>query len=433
MQAVFAHCGNLHVLELPPGTAPRDLVAEYLRSGLVEFAEPDGRIRLSATVPNDPSFLNGTLWALHNTGQGQGLAGADIDAPEAWDTLTSAAAVVVAVVDTGLRSTHEDLAANLWTNPADGTHGFNALDGSHQPADAHGHGTRVAGVLGAVGNNGKGVAGVAWQAQIMACRFVDASGEGAVSDAIACLEFARTNGARIVNASWGTYEFSAALSNALFAARQADLLVVAAAGNDALDLDATPQYPAALLLDHIVSVAATTRRDELYPLSNTGAASVDLAAPGESIFTTDAVADDAYAFEEGTSFAAAQVTGACALLRARFPAENARQIIRRLLAGTDPLPALAGVCVSGGRLNLRRALDADPASGPRLALVRPGGDAPLELRLTGEPDLICVIEAADDIGEWTAVSTNTVPAGGTLVTPMPPVLPHRFFRARCVP
>src|SRR5439155_927608 len=157
------------VLSVPEGETVPGLIAKYQRSGLVEFAEPDYTARVFAT-PNDPKFLDGTLWGLNNLGQNGGTADADIDAPEGWDVLTSASNIVVAVLDTGVRYTHEDRAANMWVNPNGGGHGTNALDGTNDPSDENGtgHGTLVAGILGAVGNNGKGVTGVAWQVQIMA-------------------------------------------------------------------------------------------------------------------------------------------------------------------------------------------------------------------------------------------------------------------------
>ena len=145
--STFAAIGGLQVLQLPEGASVEDFIAQYRQSGLVEYAEPDYLRQLAAT-PNDPAYMNGTLWALDNYGQGGGTAGADIDAPEAWDVLTSASNIVVAVLDTGIRYTHEDLAANMWVNPSDGGHGLNAITGMNNVMDYNGHGTLVAGVLG---------------------------------------------------------------------------------------------------------------------------------------------------------------------------------------------------------------------------------------------------------------------------------------------
>ena len=197
----FEGIGRLQVIRVPAGQTVSGLIAQYQKSGLVEFAEPDYIGQVFDTKPNEKAFTNGTLWGLTN-----------ISAAAAWDVLTSASNIVVAVVDTGVRYTHEDLASNMWVNPNDGGHGWNALDGNNNPADAGTHGTMVAGVLGAVGNNDKGVVGVAWRVQIMACACFNSFGSGNVSDVITCLDYARTNGARIINASWG-FTNSLALSN----------------------------------------------------------------------------------------------------------------------------------------------------------------------------------------------------------------------------
>ena len=430
----FAAPGNIQLLSVPRGETVRSFLEKYQRSGLVEYAEPDYWIHLAAAAPDDPHYVAGVLWGLDNTGQFGGAPDADIDAPEAWDTLTSASNVVVAVVDTGVRYTHEDLAANMWANPLDGSHGPNMLTGSNDPTDESGHGTLVAGVLGAVGNNAKGVVGVAWQVQIMACKFADNSG-GSISDAIACIEYARTNGARVINASWGVYGLSLSLSNALHAARSADIIVVAAAGNDAVDTDLLPYYPASFDFDNIVAVAATTRRDEFYWLSNFGTQSVDLAAPGLDISSTAAGADDAYALYEGTSMAAAYVSGACALLRARYPAESAQQIIRRLLAGTDPLAALEGRCLTGGRLNLQKALGPPTAMPARLLALPLAGSGSFRLRLTGAPQRAYIIEATTNLFDWTPVFTNATADDGHFVFTDKPAMgqPRGFYRAKAAP
>lgn len=419
----FKQLGNLQVVRLSRESV-QSAVSRYQRSGLVEFAEPDYWVGLAQIHPDDPAYVDGTLWGLHNTGQSGGLDDADIDAPEAWAIMTSASNVVVAVIDTGVRYTHEDLAGNIWRHPLDGTHGLNVLDSSNDPNDDSGHGTLLAGIIGAKANNGKGVAGVAWQVQIMACKFANNAG-GYISDAITCIDYARTNGARIINASWGIYEDSLSLSNAIYEARAADILVVAAAGNNATDTD-NPDwhyYPASLPLDNVVSVAATTRADELHFLSNTGSNTVDLGAPGDEIYSTYHLSDDAYGRDEGTSMAAAYVTGACALLRARFPDESAPQIIARLLAATDAVPSLAGRCVTGGRLNLRKMF------GAHLTVVSQGAGL-FRLQLSGDPQQSYVLEATTNLVNWTALQTNVTTADGTLVfEDQMEHWRHRFFRA----
>src|SRR6266850_1734179 len=260
----FEGIGKLQVVELPKGASVPGFIAAYQQSGLVEFAEPDYVRYLAVTTPNDPKYLDGTLWGLNNTGQSGGTPDADIDAPEGWDVLTSASNIVVAVLDTGVLYTHEDLASNMWVNPNDGGHGWNALSGTNNPGDDEGHGTLVSGVLGAVGNNGKGVVGVAWRVQIMACKCFNNQRMGFDSDIITCIDYARTNGAKIMNASLGHTNYSQSLSNAIASARDAGVIFVAACGNNAANIDVPPYYyPASYNLDNIVSVAYTTRNDTL--------------------------------------------------------------------------------------------------------------------------------------------------------------------------
>lgn len=415
---MFDGMGRLQVVAVPPGETVPGLVAKYRSSGLVEFAEPDylGHV---AAVPHDPYYDSGALWGLDK-----------IQAPPAWDVLTSASNILVAVLDTGVRYTHEDLAANMWVNPADGGHGWNALSGNNNPADDSGHGTMVAGVLGAVGNNGKGVSGVAWRVQIMACKCFNNLGVGSVSDAVTCLDYARTNGARIVNASWG-FTNSLALSNAVLALRDAGVIVVAACGNgaSAVDIDANPIYPAACPLDNVVSVAYTTRDDTLAAFSYYGATNVHLAAPGEQITSTFGAMDSgpyAYSTQSGTSFAAPYVTGACALMLAEYPGESHPQIIHRLLSATDPLPSLAGKCVTGGRLNLRKAL-----TPIRLAAIGAESNGALRFRVTGTTNLTCVVQASTNLASWLPFLTNTTSAEGTFefTDSQSALWTQRFYRA----
>ena len=344
--------------------------------------------------PGDFRYWDGTLWGLRNTGIYGGTPGADIKAAQGWDVQTSAANIIVAVVDTGARLTHEDLASNLWTNPGesglnalgldrgrngldddnngyrDDVHGINAILGTGLPADDFGHGTHVSGTVGGVGNNTVGVVGVAWRVQMMECKFLDASGHGSISDAISCLDYARRQGARVINASWGDYSFnSTALYDALSSLRSAGILFVAASGNDNSDNDARPLYPASYNLDNIIAVAATDRTDAKAWFSNYGARTVHLGAPGAAIFSSWNGADNDYRSYDGTSMAAPHVAGACALVWSHYPAESYLQIRNRVLANTDPLPGLAGRTITGGRLNLHQALTGAPTPPPDLPVV----------------------------------------------------------------
>lgn len=420
----FPRQGNVQVVRLPPGEKVAAALARYQASGLVKFAEPDYVVSAAAVFPNDPYFQNGTQWGLNNYGQNGGVPDADLDAPEAWEVFRAASNVVVAIVDSGVRPTHEDLAENLWRNPADGTPGFNALTGQHDPWDDNGHGTHVTGIIGAVGNNSRGIAGVAWRTQLMACKFLDAAGNGYNSDAVACIEFARTHGAHILNLSWGGGEFSAAVSNALWAARADGIIVAAAAGNNAANSDLVPYYPASLALDHVVAVAASTRTDERWSLSSYGATSVDLFAPGAALYSTARSGDSAYESRNGTSMATACAAGALALMRQHWPEAPAAELRARLLAAVDVKPAFADKCATGGRLNLRKALDQ-----PAIALSRSNQLA--QVCVTGVPGHSYVIAATTNLNAWTTVQTNSTGLDGhwLFADPASPTLPTRFYRA----
>lgn len=397
----YPDIGNLEVLILPAGLNQQDilaLLAVYQLSGLVEYAEPDFTLHLLLT-PNDFRYQDGSLWNLNNWGLYGGTPDGDIDAPEGWDIQRTAENVVVAVIDTGVRHTHEDLAANMWRNPGesgrdllgfdkstngldddgngyiDDVHGINAILGTGMPWDDHGHGSHVSGIIGGAGNNSVGVVGVCWRVPIMALKCFDAMANASISEAIECVDYARRKGAKIINASFGSYTFtSTAFRDALNSARLASIIVAAAAGNDNNNNDLNPLFPASYDLDNIVSVAATDRTDARAFFSNFGATTVDLAAPGSPVFSCYNGSDSDYRYVDGTSMATPHVSGVCALVWANQPTLTYSQVISRVLSSTDPLPSLAGKCVTGGRLNLHKALSfslpvtanftANPTSGP---------------------------------------------------------------------
>ncbi len=378
VRRTFPGLGNLRVMEVPEGENVSAAIARLRATGRYEYVEPDFVMTARAT-PNDPRYLSGEQWALRNFGQANGTAGADVRAEAAWDIQSAAPGVVVAVIDSGIRTTHEDLAANLWVNSGDGgvlgnngrdddrngyiddTHGFDSTRpvntaGNGNPADSNGHGTAVAGVIGAVGNNGLGIAGVAWNVKIMSLRFIGPGGSGFVSDEIECIDYAIAKGAHLINASFGGSSYSQALFDAMKRARDASIIVVCSAGNDSDNNDVGSHYPSGFLLDNIVAVANTTRNDTLAASSAFGSGMVELGAPGTSILTAGHTADNEYRIMSGTSFSAPMVTGALALLKARFPQDSYRELINRLLRGVDRIPALAGKTITGGRLNISAAL-----------------------------------------------------------------------------
>lgn len=339
----------------------------------VAAVEPNGAVTVTA-LPNDPLFTD--QWAWHNPGGAQGLADADIDAPEAWDFVHDASSVVVAVVDSGIDYRHPDLAANMWINPreipgngrdddgngfVDDVYGYDFAAGDGDPFDEHGHGTHVAGIIGAVGNNGRGIAGVAWRVGLMAVRFLGRDGSGSIADAVRAINYVtmmRSNfgvNVRAINASWGTEGFSQALETAIRTAGQAGIIFVAAAGNDSRNNDRHPHYPSNHASENVIAVAASDRQDRLAAFSNFGPEKVHLAAPGVDILST--YLGERYAWMSGTSMSTAFVTGTVALVAASAPSATLQEVRQAIIDGVDRLPGWSPLVASGGRLNARGALE----------------------------------------------------------------------------
>jgi subtilisin family serine protease len=358
--------------------------------------EPDFAITPTA-LPNDP--LLDAQWGLRNTGQSGGVRGGDIAAPAAWDVTTGSRDVVVAVIDSGFDYTHPDLAANVWRNPGevpgdgldndrngfvDDVHGWDFANGDADPMDDDGHGTHVAGTIGAVGDNGIGVTGVSWQVSIMGLKFLDAEGNGYMSDAIAAVSYAtrmrREFGVNVVatNNSWGGSERSLALRDAIADGGAAGILFVTAAGNDGFNGDKRANYPANEDLDAVIAVTATDRSNRLADFATYGPIHVDLGAPGVAIRST--VPGGGYATYSGTSMAAPHVTGTIALVAAANPSASAAAIRGAILSTTTPLASLAGKTVTGGLLDAAAAVRAirgttpPPEPPPTVPAVRPTRD-----------------------------------------------------------
>ena len=379
--------GRLAVLELQ-GEEGEDLASRALRAlehhPFVEYAEYNYLRHIDFTpVPDDERFDE--LWGLHNTGQTGGADDADINAPEAWEISTGSPEVIVGVIDTGIDYNHEDLADNIWINPGeipdngidddnngyvDDIHGINSITGSGDPMDDHYHGTHCAGIIGAVGGNGKGVTGVNWTVKIIGIKFVS-GGFGLDSDAVESINYAvalRNRGVniRVLSNSWGGSGYSQSLLDAINQANSAGILFVAAAGNSSADNDSSPLYPASYDTPNVLAVASTDHNDNLSSFSNYGATSVDIAAPGSSILSTRP--NNNYYSTSGTSMATPHVAGAAALLLSVNDQLTVEELKDYLMEYGDPLPGLIGKCASGSRLNVNNALNRVPPTEPTFRL-----------------------------------------------------------------
>lgn len=340
-----------------------------------------GGVTGAPVVPNDISL--GQLWGHRSPSTNTG----GIDSFLAWSVTTGSSSVKVAVIDTGVDVSHPDLAANIWTNPGeiagngidddgngfvDDVRGWDFAYNDNLPSDIHGHGTHVAGTIAAKGNNGIGVAGVAWSAAIIPVKFLSDTGPGYTSDAIESIDYATRMGARLTNNSWGGGGYSGALRSAIQRAAAGDSLFVAAAGNDGSNNDVWPHYPSSYDNLNILSVAATTSSDRLASFSNYGLSSVDISAPGEGIYST--YPGNRYRSLSGTSMATPQVAGAAILLLAENPTLGWLDLRSRLVDSADRVPALESRVPNGGRLNAANALEMAPA--PWLTISNPGGTIP---------------------------------------------------------
>ena len=363
---------GLFRLEAPPSATYEQVLQAVDGMPGFEYVEPDFLV-WSDSIPNDPQFSS--LYGLNNTGQSSGTIDADIDAPEAWNIDAGHGNVVVGVIDTGADYNHTDLAANIWTNSGeipgngidddsngfiDDVHGYNFVGAnSSDPMDDNFHGTHTAGTIGAVGNNGVGVAGVDWNVQIMPLKFLDSTGTGTTSDAIEAINYAtmmRSRGVniRVLSNSWGGGEYSSALEAAINQSAAAGILFVVAAGNKGANNDNTPSYPASYNCPNIIAVAATDRNDAMASFSSYGLSSVDIAAPGVDICST--LPGNSYGLLSGTSMATPMVAGVAALAFDMSPGATYQQVRDAILNGADRIASQAGKTVTGGRLNAYNTL-----------------------------------------------------------------------------
>jgi len=362
------------LIKLKPGKETKETLERLSQDPDVEGVEYN-HLYTADEIPDDKKFSE--QWALHNTGQTGGTIDADIDAPEAWNTQTGSHDVVIAVIDSGVDYNHDELADNIWTNlyeiPGDGidndgngfaddVHGWDFANDDSDPYDDRGHGTRVTGIIAAKGYNAIGVAGINWNVSIMALKFLDENGSGSTFGAVQSVLYAIDMGARVMNNSWGGGSYNQALEDAIETAEAADVLFIASAGNSSEDNDTEPHYPSNYDFNNVIAVAATDDDDNLSSSSNYGLESVDLGAPGVNILTTNP--KNKYRTASGTSYAAPHVTGAAALVMAQFPEFTYTETKAKILNSVDQTLSLAGNTVTGGRLNLSKAVGELPVANP---------------------------------------------------------------------
>jgi subtilisin family serine protease len=372
----FTIVPNLEHIILPKGLSVKDAITKYMADPNVEYAEPNYIIHAYTNIPNDTYF--GQQWALRNIGQfAAGTPGADIKAADAWDISTVAGATI-AILDTGIDYNHQDLVGNIWRNTGetdctngidddgngyiDDCKGWDFVNNDNDPMDDSGHGTHVAGIAGAVGNNNTGISGVLWTARLMPVKILDESGHGTIDNEILGIDYAVRNGAKIINASYGGSEYSLSEYFAITDANYAGVLLIAAAGNGGDDAigdnnDLTPEYPASYNLPNIISVAATDQNDVRAPFSNFGMKTVHVAAPGVYILST--IPQNLFSdkdFDSGTSMAAPHVSGLAGLLYSYYDYFNYSQIRGTILRYVDYLSSLDGWIQRSGRINAYKAI-----------------------------------------------------------------------------
>ena len=359
---------GMMLLEIGERHSVEGAIMKLAGEDMVGYAEPNYIIRVFRT-PNDALYS----YQYHHQ---------IIQSEAAWDLEIGTSSTVVCDIDSGMDMDHVDLAGNLWTNPGeipgngidddangfiDDVVGWDFHESDNDPTDVAGalnpgHGTHTGGLIGAVGNNGVGISGSSWDVSLMVVRFINQVGMGTVYNGAKAIYYAASNGARVINASWGGFPDTASLKDAIDFAEEQDVLIVIACGNGNLfgigaDNDAAPVFPASYPNLNIISVAATDQTDKKTGFSNFGRASVDLAAPGQGVYST--LPNDTYKVESGTSMSAPIVAGAAALLLSYEPTLTAVELRHYLLGSADRIPAMQGISTSQGRLNVYRALMGD--------------------------------------------------------------------------
>lgn len=387
----YSEVKGLQLVKIPTNISLQNAITKYKKNPNVIYAELNYDYTQNS-IPDDTYY--DYQWGL-----------SQINAPEAWNITTGSKKVIIAVIDSGIDLNNSDLKANIWVNKGeipgngidddhngyiDDVYGWNFVAGNNKVTDDDGHGTHVAGIIAAVGNNTKGVAGVMWSATIMPIKFLDKDGNGYVDDAVSAIRYATKMGASIISCSWGGNEYSQALKDVIDAS---SALVICAAGNDdsSKNDDTSPVYPACFTSKNIISVTATDENDKLASFSDYGVNSVDVAAPGTDIYST--LPGSHYGYMQGTSMAVPYVSGLAGLIKSMRPDLSAIQIKYTILNNVDLISSLAGKILTGGRINAFKALTniITDSTAPRVSVNLKGGSyyTPLNVSLTAsEPATI---------------------------------------------
>lgn len=414
---------QLHVLTVPPGTE-NSAVRKLRRFSSIRYAELDWQyVATAGAIPNDPGF--GQEWGLLNTGQTvigyHGVAGADINVTPAWSMTTGSPSIVVAVLDTGVQYSHPDLVANMWSNPGagrpggistcpPGIHGYSVLTSSCDPMDDEtywgGHGTFMAGVIGASGNNGRGSAGIAWTTSIMAVKWLASNATGYTSDLVTAMNWvaaAKQAGVnvRVVSESFTSLVFSQALSDAIDLLGANDILVVASAGNatPAVNLDTTPKYPCSYQRPNLICATALDMDNSLWSNSNYSKNVVDVGAPSATAYST--LRQSNYGVLSGSSMAAPFVAGEAALILSKDNL-NTAQLRAAIVNNLTPVASLASTIKTGGAVNVCKAL-----SGCATAVTGiPVNVSPPEIAGAGGTSIPTGSIVAASTGVWSGMPTR---------------------------
>lgn len=361
IERVIAELG-IYVAYPAPGVNERDAVKKVEKNKSTLYIEKNERkwsanVNSSRMAPNDPQYSS--QYALRQ-----------VSAESAWNYTVGSYDVVVAVSDTGVAYNHSDLRAQMWTNtretPGNGVdddgnghiddvRGWDFVGKDNDPADEQGHGTHVAGIIGAEGNNSVGISGINWRVTIMPVRFLDASGRGDTLAGVETILYAAKNGAHIINASWGSTSGSSALFDAIKFAHDKGVLFVAAAGNSTTDNDSRAHYPSSYDVPNVIAVAATEQGSGLAYFSNFGAADVDLGAPGSGINAT--YPPDTYRSLSGTSMASPLVAGIAALIVSQNSSLSVVALRNAVFNAVVARSSLAGKTATGGEANAALAIE----------------------------------------------------------------------------